>query len=264
MPKSYKNEFKIFKFGDNRLFSGSSGEPQSNFLGIPIDVEDLSVGLNPIKQIGQLIGDRGTEKGKDTGEKLEQIGQVASTIGLATEDPLLSGIGTGLSVIGGYEKGETTGEILGGAIGSVIGGRLGGEFGKTGQLLGGALGGNIGSGALKAIEEMADGTHNTEIKRQIAERSHLSDKYDHHQNVSLPSDLKAPGDNKANVGETLQREHNIANKIDMELEILEDNPTDVLSYLMDNFSVIEKLGDVERNMILDEILDSNVLADILS
>ena len=279
MPKSFRNKFKKAKHSltHNKISNNAKIGVEILPIGnLPIshkNQEALARGLNPVQATEDFIAMRGTKKGKKVGQILETLGSGASTIGTLTGQPEISAIGTGLTIAGGYEKGETAGEIIGNAVGSYVGGKLGGSS-VAGQLIGSQIGGKMGEKVITGIEGVVDGrngnrTHHDQLKTQIAENSHKSDQLEHHNNTSLSNDLKASGDFKTgSVGETIQnQEHHATSQegqeLENELQQLETT-NDVLSFLVNNLPVIMALQGGDRDEILDEVLDSGLLDQMLA
>jgi hypothetical protein len=259
---------------------GGSGKTGTGFLGkIPgisdNHMDDLRIGLNPIAASEQFIHMRGTEKGKKVGTVLETLGQGASIVGTATGQPEISALGTGLTVAGGYEKGDKPAEIIGEAVGSYLGGRYLGGASVGGQVIGSsvgsAIGGKIGGEGFKALEGLVDSrpggrNHTDQLKEQVAENSHKSDGMEHHNSGVLPSDLKPDGFSKAPTGETANQPHHATSQegqqLEDEIQTLQ-NTQQVISYMVDNLPIILALSQADRNEVLDEVLDSGLVDEIL-
>lgn len=142
MGKGFFNKHKHKK--NKKFFHGLTNVALGGGFAPPFVVNEMKGLTDPYSTFKTMKQERGTEKGKKLGTKLETAGSILSTIGTLTEQPEISMVGTGLTVAGGYEKGESSGEIIGEAAGSYLGGKYLGGGGKMGQLVASQVGGKIG------------------------------------------------------------------------------------------------------------------------
>ncbi|MHC4316896.1 MAG: hypothetical protein ACYSW3_31025, partial [Planctomycetota bacterium] len=212
--------------------------------------QHLEDALNPVKAVETIVHSRGTEKGKAVGNILETVGSGVSLVGLATGQPELGLLGTGLTMAGGYEKGEAPAEIIGEGIGSYLGGKALGatSLGEAGGLIGGNIGGKIGSDLAKELEGAIDRrpggrNHNDQLKEHIGENSHRIDGME------------------ATAQQGHQATSQEAQQLEDEIQAL--NTTNaVLSVLVENLPMILQLTTQDRNEVLDEVLDTGLVNEL--
>lgn len=293
MGKRFRNKFKTFKHASisgNRKQRASHSANAGKFLKRPFTsggVEDF----------------RGAQP-----QAFKTEGKILNAIGVATAQPELVAVGTGLQGLGEGLEGDDPRKIfsdIGAGLGQQFGGTLGESAGRgIGGEFGGSftddperqtkpvdtpeatvrrkpetkplnvirpvhsVGGKIHQEESKSLENAIDDrTHHDQLLTQIGENSHRDDKNTHHHNVSIPTGLTALGGSLSGVGETAQMDRkDVADNKLRELENQIPQQNTVLSLLelaSDNIGVIEALAEGDRNRVLDEILDSGLLENLV-
>lgn len=227
---------------------------------------------NPIEQGKFLIKQRGTQRGKRSGKRLEKVGGLISLAGTLSGQPEISAVGVGISAAGEFEEGKSAGEIVGNALGNAVGGQLGGGT-LTGQLVGGNIAGEIGGKIGAAIDKdlgdsSVDRTHHRQLADQRAENQHIDDKEVHHNQVHLPGDLQGTASNNTGiVGNTLM--NGVGDLVSSHKDELLQGVSggeaigETLGFLMNNFDKLENLGKADKDDVFDTLLDSGLLDDFL-
>jgi hypothetical protein len=270
MGKSFLNKFK-HKTG--KFLSNTAKVATTAF-----DPGEVAVEVS-----GSII--KSIPKSKKTGAIMRKVGGGINQAGFVIAQiptPETKALGAALSVVGTTT--EITGDIIerkdgaeatlrriGSDLGSAAGGLLASELnaGPAGQFVAGQIGGAVGRKIGKEVGKEidvhdADRKHHKQIKDQIDENKHESDKHDHHNSVIVPDDLQ--GDTQTNVGETLTNDPKdsakTADEFENDIDLL-DTGIKVIEFLVNNYDSFEHLSDEEQVEVLEEALDTQLLDDLL-
>ena len=202
-------------------------------------------------------------------------GKIMEEAGTLLGQPELSGLGAGVQAIGEIERGDKDSRLLRNlainavSTGAGIGiGQLGGN--QTAQIIGSHLVGGALTNMFNKEENKSrneeDLSHHGQLQNQIEENQHTDDQNTFHNQVQLPSDLQGTNQVSQDVGLKLQGDPNDLAKTEEQFEddiALMNNGIQMLEFLVNNYNNFEGLDENERGNILEEVIESGLLNNLL-